>query len=598
MALNDFKVGTRLSLGFSTVLLLFIVATVVTFWSLDHVKRDTNEMLTDSLPYTLLAEEMISDLAQFNILFSDTALTHNDENDAEIKIRSAEFKDDIGQFRTMFSQENDQSALQLLADFERAFDEFSETGERMIAAYLNEGREAGNVVMVEFDQDTDRLAAIAEKFRARQVGEIKQSGADILASAKQVELVQIVLGSIALLFGILVTIFITRSIVRPLNVAVATARAMAVGDLTMEIKQVSKDETGQLLHAMREMVASSKDVAEIAEKIADGDLQVTLKARSDKDTLMLALDSMVNKLREVIGQVRGAIENVASGAQAMSSSSEEMSQGATEQASSAEEASSSVEQMNANIRQNADNALETEKIAIQAATDAEEGGGAVVATVGAMKEIAEKIMIIEEISRQTNLLALNAAIEAARAGEHGKGFAVVAAEVRKLAERSQVAAGEISGLSSSSVDVAERAGELLSVIVPNIQKTAELVQEISAASREQDAGAEQINAAIQQLDMVIQQNASASEEMASTAEELSSQSEQLAEMISFFKMDRRVVERQTRHAVPRQTTLINHPQPVVQPRIPSVIEDKGMQEPQHFQTQGGQDDFDSNFEAY
>jgi methyl-accepting chemotaxis protein len=193
--------------------------------------------------------------------------------------------------------------------------------------------------------------------------------------------------------------------------------------------------------------------------------------------------------------------------------------------------------MTANIRQNADNAIQTEKIATKAADDAQQGGDAVNQTVVAMKEIADKIMIIEEIARQTNLLALNAAIEAARAGEHGKGFAVVAAEVRKLAERSQIAAGEINELSTSSVDVAEKAGNVLNALVPDIRKTAELVQEISAASREQDAGAGQIAKSIQQLDAVIQQNASTSEEMASTSEELSGQSEQLAEIVSFFKVN-------------------------------------------------------------
>jgi methyl-accepting chemotaxis protein len=194
-----------------------------------------------------------------------------------------------------------------------------------------------------------------------------------------------------------------------------------------------------------------------------------------------------------------------------------------------------MEQMTSNIRQNADNAQQTEKIALKSATDARDGGKAVSETVAAMKEIAGKISIIEEIARQTNLLALNAAIEAARAGEHGKGFAVVASEVRKLAERSQAAAGEISHLSTTSVEVAERAGEMLTKLVPDIQRTAELVQEISGASNEQNSGAEQINKAIQQLDQVIQQNASASEEMASTAEELSSQAEHLQESIAFFK---------------------------------------------------------------
>jgi methyl-accepting chemotaxis protein len=216
-----------------------------------------------------------------------------------------------------------------------------------------------------------------------------------------------------------------------------------------------------------------------------------------------------------------------------------MSQGTTEQAASAEEASSSVEEMNATIKQNADNAQQTEKIALKSAADATESGKAVSQTVGAMKDIAGKISIIEEIARQTNLLALNAAIEAARAGEHGKGFAVVASEVRKLAERSQTAAGEISDLSASSVEVAEKAGAMLAKLVPDIQKTAELVQEISAASKEQTSGADQINAAIQQLNQVIQQNAGAAEEMSSTAEELSSQAQQLQGTIEFFKVDER-----------------------------------------------------------
>jgi methyl-accepting chemotaxis protein len=292
------------------------------------------------------------------------------------------------------------------------------------------------------------------------------------------------------------------------------------------------------------MVASNRAVANMAVQLANGDLRVELKERSDQDELIRALANMVDKLRDVIGQVRGAVDSVATGSEAMSASSEEMSQGAAEQAAAAEEASSSIEQMTANIRQNADNAVQTEKIAIQSARDAAEGGKSVAETVKAMKEIAAKINIIEEIARQTNLLALNAAIEAARAGEHGRGFAVVAAEVRKLAERSQKAAGEINELSSKSVAVAELAGQMLAAMVPNIQKTAELVQEITAASREQDAGAEQIGKSIQQLDAVIQHNASASEEMASTAEELSSQAQQLAELIAFFTLDA-----QTMHSV-------------------------------------------------
>ncbi|UFS72823.1 methyl-accepting chemotaxis protein [Geomonas sp. RF6] len=248
---------------------------------------------------------------------------------------------------------------------------------------------------------------------------------------------------------------------------------------------------------------------------------------------------IIRSIRTVVAEVVSASDNVASGSQQMSSSAEELSQGATEQASAAEEASSSMEEMSANIRQNADNALETEKIAIKSAADAKESGEAVAKTVSAMKEIAGKISIIEEIARQTNLLALNAAIEAARAGDHGKGFAVVASEVRKLAERSQKAAAEISDLSLASVEIADRAGSMLVAMLPNIQRTAQLVQEITAASREQDAGAGQINKAIQMLDQVIQQNASAAEEMSGTAEELSGQAEQLQQAVALLTVGNR-----------------------------------------------------------
>jgi methyl-accepting chemotaxis protein len=276
----------------------------------------------------------------------------------------------------------------------------------------------------------------------------------------------------------------------------------------------------------------------VVQKVSDGDLSQTIDVgkKDEIGVLFDAMKVMVEKLKTVIEDVQTAADNVASGSRQISSGSEQMSQGTTEQAASAEETSSSVEEMNATIRQNADNAFQTEKIARKSADDATASGKAVAEAVHAMKEIASRISIIEEIARQTNLLALNAAIEAARAGEHGRGFAVVAAEVRKLAERSQVAAAEIGRLSGSSVEIAENAGVLLNKLVPDIQKTAELVQEISASSKEQAGGAAQINSSIQQLNKVIQQNAGASEEMASTAQELAAQAGQLLESISFFKV--------------------------------------------------------------
>ena len=271
----------------------------------------------------------------------------------------------------------------------------------------------------------------------------------------------------------------------------------------------------------------------LAEGVLDANIEGSFKA--ELAVLRDAFVLMVERLLSIVTQVKSASENVAAGGEELSASSEVLSQGSTEQAASVEEVSASVEEMASNITQNAENASKTEGLAMRAAQDARKGGEAVSQAVDAMKNIAEKIVIIEEIARQTNLLALNAAIEAARAGEHGKGFAVVAAEVRKLAERSGSAASEISEISSQSVAVAEEAGEMLNQLVPNITQTAELVQEISVATNEQHAGAEQINKAVQELDKVIQSNASMSEEVASSAEELSAQAEQLQATMAFFK---------------------------------------------------------------
>ncbi len=327
------------------------------------------------------------------------------------------------------------------------------------------------------------------------------------------------------------------NIVNPLMVTATYVDRISKGDMPPVITDVYKGQYNQIKNNLNNLVEATNGITANAKKVSQGNLMVELKKRSENDDLMESLSTMVAKLKEVVMEVQAAADNVASGGQEMSATAQQMSQGATEQAASAEEVSSSMEQMASSIRQNTDNAMQTEKIAIKSAADAKEGGKAVTATVSAMKEIATKISIIEEIARQTNLLALNAAIEAARAGEHGKGFAVVASEVRKLAERSQSAAGEISQLSTTSVAIAEQAGDMLTRMLPDIQKTAELVQEISASSKEQDTGAEQINKAIQQLDQVIQQNASAAEEMASTTEELSSQAEQLKATIAFFTLD-------------------------------------------------------------
>jgi methyl-accepting chemotaxis protein len=387
----------------------------------------------------------------------------------------------------------------MFADFNRERSNYYSLMDRLLQLSL-----ADNAVEVQALLDSGQFARIAGEFSdtidrliEAKLKQAKQTAEQNAATSASATRLMTTVALATMLLAVCLGIFISRAITRPIQEAVAVANSLASGDLTVSVVATSRDETGQM---------------------------------------MRSIANMIEKLKQVVGDVMGAAGNVASGSQQLSATAQQLSQGATEQAASAEEISSSMEEMAAGIRQNTDNALQTEKIAVKSSVDTKEGGRAVTQTVAAMKEIATKIGIIEEIARQTNLLALNAAIEAARAGEHGKGFAVVASEVRKLAERSQAAAGEISGLSSRSVAIAEQAGDMLTQMVPDIQRTAELVQEIAASSREQDSGAEQINKAIQQLDQVIQQNASASEQMASTSEELSSQAEQLNEAISFFKL--------------------------------------------------------------
>lgn len=314
----------------------------------------------------------------------------------------------------------------------------------------------------------------------------------------------------------------------------------------------------------KKVIARLPRMNEFLNAIAGGDLSISI-SEDGKDEIAMAMKSMDNmktKLKDVISAVVNSSENIASASAQLSSTSQGMSQGTQSQAASAEEISSSMEEMAANIEQNTENAKQTEKIALKAAQEIKDGSDAVTQTVDSMKKIADKIGIIGEIARQTNLLALNAAVEAARAGDHGRGFAVVAAEVRKLAERSQIAAEEINELSSSSVAVADRSGRLLEQLVPNIQSTARLVQEISASSSQQSSGADQVNSAIQQLNQVIQQNAAGAEEVASSAEELTSQADQLVDVVSFFKIDgtdRQLTRRQNARKATRTTSRMEMP---------------------------------------
>ena len=388
---------------------------------------------------------------------------------------------------------------------------YMKTGRRDDALALNQNE--GTVAGQKLDALTESLSSLTE-------AAVKKADEASDAAYRSTFSTLVIIASVAGVVSIVSAIWISISISRGLSKATTAVRKVAEGDLTENVQVNSRDEIGVLL---------------------------------------MHVDDMVERLRGVVGDALAAADNVSSGSQELSSSSEQLSQGATEQASSAEEASASMEEMAANIKQNADNAAQTEKIARQSSKDAEASGEAVGRAVVAMRTIADKISIVQEIARQTDLLALNAAVEAARAGEHGKGFAVVASEVRKLAERSQAAAAEISSLSGETVQVATEAGEMLNRLVPDIRKTAELVSEISAACREQDIGASQINEAIQQLDKVTQQNSGASEEMSATSEELAAQAEELQASIAFFKVERATANGRAAPARAAAPSLVHRP---------------------------------------
>jgi len=450
--------------------------------------------------------------AEKNFLLSPTK-EQREEHKANIDKYRALYADNIKKAAPLFTTEQGKA---LIAKVQKAYEDWEPVQRKVLETGASEdmaakkdstdlsfglGREKANVL--------DDLLTEASQVKAENAKQLSDESTVLYENGRTLSIALICL---AVLLGLTLGVLLSRAIAKPLREGVDFASAMAEGDFTRTLDIDQRDEIG---------------------------------------VLAAALNNMVTRLRQVVGDVRSATENVASGSEELSASSESLSQGATEQAASIEEVSSSMEQMSSNIKQNAENAQQTERLSVQAAKDAQKSGEAVVKAVHAMKNIAEKISIVEEIARQTNLLALNAAIEAARAGEHGKGFAVVAAEVRKLAERSGTAAGEIKELSSSTVIVSEQAGEMLTKLVPDIQRTAELVQEIAAASGEQTSGADQINKAIQQLDQVIQQNASASEEMASTSEELSSQAQQLQQTMGFFRVDAGGVQQSFRSKKPK-----------------------------------------------
>ncbi len=501
--LKNMQISRRLLLGFGVVLALLLVVAGAGYWGLNSVKQETISMLQGDAKIAEYAAAINEDTLQMRRAEKDTFL-----NIDEGKIRQGylekwrtqreELKDHLASISKKNLGADDKAAVRKMEEDAANY----ENGYGKVMGLIEDGRiktpQAANTAIIEYKSSIHNLEQTAQELSAAHFKIMAGKDQVMAEFAQRTMFLMFFVVILASIVAILTAQVIARGVSRPVEAMTTHLAEMAAGggDLTRRIEVRSADEVGQM---------------------------------------SASLNEFLEKLEKIIIEVKGGAGSISSAAQQVSSTSSSLSQGTSEQAASVEETTSSLEEMSASITQNSDNSRMMEQVASKGAREAEESGKAVKQTVDAMKSITEKINIIDEIAYQTNLLALNAAIEAARAGEHGRGFAVVATEVRKLAERSQTAAKEISALASDSVKVAEQSGKLLDELVPSIQRTADLVKEVSAASREQSAGVNQINKAMSQVDQVTQKNASSAEELSSTAEEMASQSEALAQLVGFFK---------------------------------------------------------------
>jgi len=574
---NNMKIGKRLALAFGISVVLVAVAGLTGFWGLSQTVETTYGILHHDAKLMQEASAAQVNGLELRRYEKDSFLNIGDEKKSadysdKWKAEHAELDAHLNTLEQTTTLPADKELVRgIRSDLSTYTIGFQSVLQQISEKTIKTPADA-NAAMVPFKDDIRRMDTALEEFATKNNERMNSKEKVVLDSAARTRSTMWAVFIAGILVVLFMTVAVTRSITRPILEVVTIAEKLAEGESDLQITSSSNDETGMLLGAMKRMIASNNEMVAAATGIASGDLRVRVTPRSDRDALGSALANMIERLTEIIGEVRSGAASLTVASSQISSSAQSLSQGTSEQASSVEETTSSLQEMSASITQNAENSGLMEQMAVKGTADADESAQAVKQSVEAMTKIAQKISIIEEIAYQTNLLALNAAIEAARAGEHGRGFAVVATEVRKLAERSQVAAKDIGGLATSSVDVAQRSGRLLTDLVPTIRKTADLVREVTAASLEQSGGVSQINRAMTLVDQVTQRNASASEELASTAEEMSSQAEALQQTIAYFKTngDREV-------APPRSTVAPfrpAHPQPAVaRPAAPAAFVD-------------------------
>ncbi|MCU1349649.1 MAG: hypothetical protein JWO56_2679 [Acidobacteria bacterium] len=539
--LQQMTIGRRLFAAFTVVLIFLIAVAAVGQWGLATSARTASRVFDVDFPINSAANDAhiaVLDLRRFEKDYFISIGNPARESESLAKWRDARAAFD-GQLNAIEKLPISPAIRSSVRDMRSGVTDYATAFEALARRIGSGGIKSTAEANVDIAPLEDRIRGveeIAQRLDDDTANAITEKKKVITSAEQSARAAMVAMALIALAVVFLLAIAITRSITRPLALAVEVADKLSQGDNDQRIDVSGRDEAAQLLTSMQKMIESNAAMAATAETLADGDLGVTVTPRSDRDRLGLALANMIARLGEIMGEVRSAAASLTTAAGQVSSTAQSVSSGNSHQAAAVQETTASLEQMNASIAQKADSSRQTEEVARKGSRDAEESGAAVRETVDAMNTIAEKISIIEEIAYQTNLLALNAAIEAARAGDHGRGFAVVATEVRKLAERSQTASREIGGLASKSVRVADRSGVLLDELVPAIRRTAELVQDVAAASSEQAAGVAQINQSLAQVDQVTQRNASAAEELAATAEEMSAQAEALHELVSFFRI--------------------------------------------------------------
>jgi len=595
---TDIKVRTRLALAFGVVLLLLVTVVGLGITRLaqlnEGLRRITEENNVEMAHALGMRGAGFTQSIQIRNLMLEADASKLKAHADDLRDAVQKFDSEYAELNKMFNSLS--STSQVEKDFMARIKEIQDVVRRDLDDTANlvltgHQKEAyphymahGSAEGKQLREQVQKLADFEQKLNDDEVAQAR-------TTYTNARLVMFALGGLAIVLAFVAGLLVTRSLLRQLggepSYAAGILQSVADGNLSVEVA-VKRGDTSSMVYAVRGMIdrlkqviegqrrlveaanrgdfkervdlaglagfqkelgeglnklaettgASIDDVVRVMRALADGDLTQTIDRSYEGAFAALKeySNATVLKLSATISEVNAATDALRGASGEISSTAQTLSQAASEQASSVEQTSSSIEEMTASIAQNTENAKVTDAMATKAAQEAADGGEAVKATVAAMKQIAQKISIIDDIAYQTNLLALNAAIEAARAGEHGKGFAVVAAEVRKLAERSQVAAQEISTVATGSVELAEKAGALLAEMVPSIKKTSDLVREISAASQEQSSGVNQINAASVQQSQTTQQNASASEELAATAEEMSGQAEQLQETMSFFRL--------------------------------------------------------------